>query len=341
MTTLIKNLSELTDDVSTQDRAQKYGLTIQNVSWEDIARLSDKPNTSNMALRVKNYNMPIIRISDNYEDKTCEIPIENFSVIIGNETKNVHLRKIKFKDFLVNIQEYTQNNYVRRMFTKRDTTILTSVQTCILPASIEFNVQINKYRDAIEPKVLVIVASNNGTSCQILTEPHQKLYFNEAGMATNFISRSLNLRAENPWIDQRNVMLIFQIPIRELQMIHACSIGSNNNNNNNNRNDRVKDTDISQENTNIFKGIGKYKIIRDDKYPIRCTVQFYKVTNTSYIPESEFSRISDQMNAVYKNHDIYGSVINQNKKDNDRKRKAEEELPQREIKKIRIITKKL
>ena len=53
------------------------------------------------------------------------------------------------------------------------------------------------------------------------------------------------------------------------------------------------------------EGFGKFigtedrELIRDDKYPIRCTIQYYKVTDTDEISELMIKEIAEQINEGY------------------------------------------
>ncbi len=48
-----------------------------------------------------------------------------------------------------------------------------------------------------------------------------------------------------------------------------------------------------------YYGTNNLELVRDDKYPIRCTVQFYKVTDDIDIPQQEIFKIGDQINKIY------------------------------------------
>jgi hypothetical protein len=59
----------------------------------------------------------------------------------------------------------------------------------------------------------------------------------------------------------------------------------------------------------LFKGVGNTVLTRDESYPIRCTVQFYKVTDTSEIPEEEFKSMNDTINELYQSGKAKGSLV--------------------------------
>ena len=70
---------------------------------------------------------------------------------------------------------------------------------------------------------------------------------------------------------------------------------------------RVSDKDLGE-----FLKLDASKLVRDDRFPIRVTYQFYKVTDTPNLQESDFNYISDKINSIYKKD---GSSLVLNKTD--------------------------
>lgn len=58
-----------------------------------------------------------------------------------------------------------------------------------------------------------------------------------------------------------------------------------------------------------FKGVGDYSLERDDRYPIRCTFQFYKVTDTNDVPEDAFKEMREKIDKVYRTGQATGSLV--------------------------------
>ena len=58
-----------------------------------------------------------------------------------------------------------------------------------------------------------------------------------------------------------------------------------------------------------FYGIGECKLERDERYPIRLTLQYYQVTDESSVPEEIYAEINDKINYVYKNGVAQGSLV--------------------------------
>jgi len=344
---LPQTLSNLHLNPFVTNLANKFGLVIQTVSWEDTARSKNSswgPNISDMTLCVDNYNMSMIR-KPNYGDITCDMPIEKFFLTVGNETKKGNLERISLKEYLQNIGKYT-NHKVQPMFdTTRDTKILTSAQCCILPAdkdgSVEFNARLFNYQSYSDnPAVLVIVVSANGTSAQVVTEYQQKLYFNEGEMAANFVAKGLTQHrliqgitdekalkeTMNLEEKEQNSLLIFQIPLKQkvvkrnydsmclescsMAMPPGCASASSNFSAMSMKSANFEDAIISTGKAHSkFIGTGDFALERDTRYPIRCTIQMYKISNTNDISEQQFSEIAEKINNIYNKSDVYGSLV--------------------------------
>ncbi len=58
-----------------------------------------------------------------------------------------------------------------------------------------------------------------------------------------------------------------------------------------------------------FTEIDGLEIERDDRYPIRVTVQFYKATSNGVVSEEDMADIAAQINKVYKQADYVGSLV--------------------------------
>ena len=352
----LDKIRKLASNPGVSSLAQSYGMNIMNVAWEDTARTKGScygPNISDMTLNVKGHNMPLIR-KPNFADITSDQDIMNFNLIVGNESGK-EKKMVSLKEYLENIHLYTKNDKLKSMYLERDKKILTSAQACILPldnGEVEFNVKLYNYQSYSEPAVLVVVASSEGTSAQILKGSDCTLYFNKDGKNANFIAERLSddrkrrgVAVEGAMTNeekQRNALLIFQIPLKvknthrnywnsssfggegcsgnyfqnecddeEEEVGDSCWSISDNYISNYNESMNLKSINIINtrgfENAVIktsdsfgkFIGTEDKTLERDDKYPIRCTVQYYKVTDTTDISESMIKEIADQVNKQY------------------------------------------
>jgi hypothetical protein len=58
-----------------------------------------------------------------------------------------------------------------------------------------------------------------------------------------------------------------------------------------------------------FKGVGQFTLERDPQYPIRCTMQFYSVTDSAEIPEATFAEIRQKIEKVERTGTAHGSLV--------------------------------
>ena len=61
-----------------------------------------------------------------------------------------------------------------------------------------------------------------------------------------------------------------------------------------------------------LKGTSVDKIVRDEKYPIRVTLQFYKSTDNGMINEKIMKQIAKQLKSSQKNSNFVGSLVIEN-----------------------------
>lgn len=195
-------MRSLSDNPLIEERFRQHKLKIGFVKYEDNARYKESvwgPVISDVTLDVSSSSFPIIG-TNNYEDPNFDMPIDRFSVNVGNENlcavgNESSLQRISFKEYLKNLSKYLSSNVKGSMYLPRDEKILTSAQACILPLSngkVSFNVRIHNYQyDNVDPAVLVVVASPHGTSAQLLTDYKQKIYFNKCGMKAPYIAQRL------------------------------------------------------------------------------------------------------------------------------------------------------
>lgn len=336
MTDLYNKIAGLASNNMAKSLANSYGLAIQTVTWEDTARFKGScwgPNISDMTLTTEDKNMPVIR-RPNMADLTCDIPSENFSVLVGNE-KGRSLQKISLQEYIKNIREYTDNQNIQDLWLSRDENLLLSSQACILPLrddKVNFNVKLFNYQSSeSEPAVLVIVSSQQGTSCQVISG-RDNLYLNENGMAYDFVAKRLEddrkergVSTKGPMTEEekaRNVILIYQIPLKierkptrggtksflgdkdKMKVYSFCNSTST----------TAFDNCVHSapeprgfDHAMLFKGDskGSYKgtkgmtLKRDENYPIRLTLQYYYVADTVTITEPLIKQIADQLEKSY------------------------------------------
>lgn len=58
-----------------------------------------------------------------------------------------------------------------------------------------------------------------------------------------------------------------------------------------------------------YTEVDNVAIERDERFPIRVTVQFYKATDNGVVSEKDLADIAAQINTVYANGDYVGSLV--------------------------------
>lgn len=333
--------------------AQSYGLDIQRVSWEDTARFKGScwgPNISDMTLRCAGANMPVIR-RPNMADLTCDIPSANFSVLVGNE-RGAPLTRVPLQQYVRDLARYADNANIGALWCERDATLLVSSQACILPVEapgaptglgrasgkVNFHVKLYNYQSTYsQPAVLVIMANNQGTSCQVVTDDTD-LYLNINRQAHDLTAQRLADDRAARGVAQggamteeeraRNVIFIYQIPLKvqrlarggylcalpnameegcALSTYGSACLGSSGNRETSRGFDHAMLAQGAAKGE--FKGTRGLTLERDPNFPIRLTVQYYYVTDTPDIPEPLMRSIAAQLETAYTHGTGKGSLV--------------------------------
>ncbi len=296
--------------------------------------------------RIDPFLMPVIRY-ENYSDKTADLKLSDFYLLVGNENGD-DLQKVTLGDYLGNFRTYLSNpdswkGEESSLLAPRDTHILVSAQHAFLPIpkgdKATFNPVIFNYQSyEDQPAVLAIVATREGTSATIIDYSRdrfeqgpystgQRLFFNANGEKASFTGERIsdfevgaNANTSEVTSANRksglNMVLLIQVPLknerRSRPSIYAYDFGYG-----------VKAmTEASQfEDAAIGHGqlegpyseIDDLKIERDERYPIRVTVQFYHATETAEVSESIFADMRKEIDEIYKNADYVGSLVTESK----------------------------
>ena len=227
----------------------------------------------------------------------------------------------------------------------RDSHALVSAQACFLPIPQEgiaqFNPVLFNYQSrAGDPAVLAILATREGTSATVIDNTRdrfdagrtwgQRLFFNQNGERASLTGqRKSDFLAdtaaptgaaastgavEQPAADREglNMVLLIQVPLKQKRpprhdyfcMRVACrslDLGTFSD---------VEEAVIGHgEVEGPFTEIDGLPIERDDRYPIRVTVQFYKATSNGAVSESDMADIAEQIARVYRQADYVGSLV--------------------------------
>jgi hypothetical protein len=211
----------------------------------------------------------------------------------------------------------------------------------------EFNPVVFNYQSAPgSPAVLTLLVTREGTSASVIeNRPEdsgshwgQELYFNNKGQRAAFTAeRKSDVEARiaaqgGPKTDAdrsalargADVLFLVQVPLVHRNVGHlggvmpsspmaapaaeaapskADSVG------------RARGSDVEQAVLGHGPNLGPYDegrglaLVRDTKFPVRITVQFYKATSNGVVSESDLDSIARSIGSVYEHADYVGSLV--------------------------------
>jgi len=232
--TTLQKVTNMPNNSRATSLAGEFGLSIQNVSWEDCARTKQSswgPCISDMTLQVENTPLPVVRLP-NFTDVSWDQPLKNIPLNVGNE-QDKDLKQISLYEYLENISKYlhTSGSVESLIAPERDSNAIMTSQACFLPVDegtdTKFNVCLKNYQSAPDnPAVLAIVASSSGTSAQVVdSHSAQTLYFNKNGEKASFMAKRLKdqrkergepIEGEMTSEEKAdNMILVIQVPLKQ------------------------------------------------------------------------------------------------------------------------------
>ncbi len=248
------------------------------------------------------------------------------------------MEAITIGDYFENISKYANNLKISQhtvsLKSQSNSDEFTSLCSLVRKGlSFEFCVQLYNYQsdsNSDDPAVLVIVASAQGTSAQVV-KGNTKLLLNSNGIAKNFKAQRLSdFREEQGKSKEgemtleeknQNVLFIYQIPLKQR--------------NEHRKDELVKKCCSSQQPARAvrksgggrgleraiisagseqgrFEGTRGLALLRDDRFPIRCTVQYYNVTDVPRISDSQMRELAALINEAYSGALATGSLVTSN-----------------------------
>ncbi len=259
---VIERTQAMVQDPVARRLAEALELNILNVTWEDTGRFYGSavgPNISDMTIQVQQQDpdtgrhqlhlMPVIR-HPNFADLSADIPLDNFYVLVGNETGE-DLRRVALGELLGDLRSYLHEpgSWPGRgrslLAPDRDSHVLVSAQACFLPIPqaglATFNPVLFNYQSRPgDPAVLTILATREGTSVTVIDNQRdgfeagptwgQRLFFNKNGERASFTGQRLSEfepdPGENPTrpgevmteaadTDGLNMVLLIQVPLKQ------------------------------------------------------------------------------------------------------------------------------
>ncbi len=291
--------------------------------------------------------MPVIRYP-NFSDISGDISPDEFFLLVGNE-KGQPLEKITLRELLGNVRTYLNDSESWKgdrtslLTEDHDSHVLVSAQACFLPIPkegiAEFNPVLFNYQSrAGDPAVLTILATREGTSITVIDNVRdgfeagdtwgQRLFFNQNGerasltghRKSDFLAEAREQQTspaedgdEEADREGLNMVLLIQVPLKQKEpmrfrggledtdMILCCAMAAPSD---------VEEAVIGHGKVEgPFTEIDGLEIERDERYPVRVTVQFYKATSNGVVSEEDMADIAAQINKVYKQADYVGSLV--------------------------------
>jgi len=230
----------------------------------------------------------------------------------------------------------------------RDTRVLVSAQACFLPipksGKATFNPVLFNYQSRKgDPAVLAILATREGTSVTVIDNERdafrsgsvwgQRLFFNANGQRasltgereSDFVAKGGDRTSPTPGVPGQpqntsglNMVLLIQVPLKQQpppvprakigfeKMISPCqaaypvpSFGSD-----------IEDAVIGHGKLEgRFTEIDNLAIERDERFPVRVTVQFYKATSNGVATEADIAAIKANIERIYVQSEDAGSLV--------------------------------
>jgi hypothetical protein len=175
----------MVDDSAVVQGAQRRGLNVLNVMWEDTGRAQHSsvgPNITDLTLQVRYRRsrnepeetalMPVIRFP-NFTDRTGDVSAQKLFVRVGNQRDKKNLKTVPLTDVLRNLRGFSSKPWSiggnGNLLSPRDTHFLVSAQAVFLPipkeGKAEFNPVVFNYQSAPgSPAVLTLLVTRQGTS---------------------------------------------------------------------------------------------------------------------------------------------------------------------------------
>jgi hypothetical protein len=232
---------------------------------------------------------------------------------------------------------------------ERDTHFLVSAQHVFLPipeeGRVEFNPVIFNYQSAPgNPAVLVLLITREGTSAQVIENRRgagavrggQPLFFNNAGQRTLFTAErrsAVEERIETQGIveagdvgaleEGSDMMLIVQIPLKHRHRGYlpglsggapppSAPMGAARSSR---AMPRPEQSDVEEavlghgDDLGPFVEMNGLRLERDDRFPVRVTVQFYRATSNGVVDDADLTAVHDGIRMVYDDADYVGSLV--------------------------------
>ena len=329
-----------------QSLLNSYGLNINTVCWEDTARSKNScwgPNISDMTLRSNGKDCQVIR-RPNFADITVDHSLDNFNVTVGNEN-NTELKRISLREYLTNLGIGLEADEKVLCSTQAcilegssgDTPFnvrLYNYQTTNDNPAVLVIIGTNQGTSAqvLDAKTTDILFNKNGRAFDFVAERLKE----ERKRLGKSVDAPMSAEEQ-----ERNVIFVYQVPLviprPKFRGFSTMSFGVNESLCCDEMMSDVDSFSYSPESYNIksfgmtrgitkgfdnamlrvssndkgeFKGTRGKTLTRDTNFPIRCTLQYYWVTDDmSKLDEPLVKIMSNQLEKFYLNSENKSSLV--------------------------------
>jgi hypothetical protein len=325
-------------NVTWEDTGRYYGSTVgPNISDVTIQVGYQQPGREDFELTL----MPVIRYP-NFSDLSADISPDDFYLLVGNE-QGEELHRVSLTEYLRDFRRYLSSpdswaGGGTSLLAERDSHVLVSAQAAFLPipqqGKAEFNPVIFNYQSyAGDPAVLTIVATREGTSATIIDNVRdafpigfswgQRLFFNQDGERASFNGERLSdftqsetesdTAPEAAGRSGLNMVLLIQVPLKQKRPLEQETVVYES---------AAPAAPLAVARSDVeaavighgavegpFTEINGLEIERDERFPIRVTVQFYKATSNGVVSAGDMEEIATQIKRVYDEADYVGSLV--------------------------------
>ncbi|MEM9192565.1 MAG: hypothetical protein AAGF12_25545 [Myxococcota bacterium] len=231
---------------------------------------------------------------------------------------------------------------------ERDTHFLVSAQHVFVPIPrrglAEFNPVIYNYQSSPgNPAVLTLLVTRQGMSATVIENRAgdqslqgwgQQLFFNNAGQRTVFTAeRRSDVEArinagqagaqdQGALEEGADMMMIIQVPLRH-RNLHRFGFGGMDDSAEmapapmaaGAMEGRRGPSDVEQavighgEDLGPFEEMRRQRLVRDERFPVRVTIQFYKATSNGVISAADLDDVHNSIERVYEEGDFVGSLV--------------------------------
>ena len=235
------------------------------------------------------------------------------------------------------------------LLAERDTHFLVSAQHVFVPlpaaGKAEFNPVLFNYQSAPgNPAVLTLLITRQGTSATIIENRPgdqslqgwgQQLFFNHAGQRTVFTAERRSAVAQRiqrgdatpqdvgALEEGADVMMVVQVPLRHRAAVRGLGFGGGEGavmesssapaptsaRRSRGRSDVERAVIGHGDDLGPFRESNGQRLVRDERFPVRVTVQFYRATSNGVVSNADLREAQRQIEAVYEQGEFVGSLV--------------------------------